>query len=121
LLACTYVHNKYQHRAPEGRHLLRAFLTSGFDKSDDELVAIVKRELREIIGVDVTPAATRVNRWPNAMPQYEVGHLTRIATIEQAVAKHAGLNVIGNAYRGIGIPDCVREAKQTVDSLRANG
>jgi protoporphyrinogen/coproporphyrinogen III oxidase len=67
--------------------------------------------------VDVTPATTRVNRWPNAMPQYEVGHLTRIAAIEQAVAMHAGLYVIGNAYRGIGIPDCVREARQTAELI----
>jgi protoporphyrinogen/coproporphyrinogen III oxidase len=117
LLACTFVHNKFRFRAPEGRHLLRAFLTSGFDKSDDELVAIVERELHEVLGVDVTPAAVRVNRWPNAMPQYEVGHLARIAAIEQAVAMHAGLYVIGNAYRGIGIPDCVREAKQTAELI----
>jgi oxygen-dependent protoporphyrinogen oxidase len=118
LLACTYVHNKYRYRVPVGKQMLRAFITSGFEKSDDELVLMVKRELREILGVDITPAATRVNRWPNAMPQYEVGHLARIAAIEQAVARHPGLHMIGNAYRGIGIPDCVREAKQTAERIR---
>jgi oxygen-dependent protoporphyrinogen oxidase len=117
MIACTFVHNKFAGRAPAGKQLVRAFLTSGLEKTDDQLVAVVRRELSELIGSDVTAAATRVHRWPDAMPQYAVGHLDRVSAIEQAATRHVGLSVIGNAYRGIGIPDCIREAKRTAEKI----
>jgi protoporphyrinogen/coproporphyrinogen III oxidase len=119
IIACTFVHNKFAGRAPTGKHLLRAFLTSGFEYTDAELLQLVQRELGEILGTEITCATARVHRWPDAMPQYEVGHLDRMAAIDQASSRHHGLFVIGNAYRGIGIPDCVREAQQTAKRILA--
>jgi oxygen-dependent protoporphyrinogen oxidase len=117
VIACTFVHNKFNGRVPPGKQMLRAFLTSGLDASDDELSAIVLHELGEILGFKLTAAAIRISRWPNAMPQYEVGHLDRVAALEAIGALHSGLFVIGNAYKGIGIPDCVREAKTVADQI----
>jgi protoporphyrinogen/coproporphyrinogen III oxidase len=119
IIACTFVHNKFAGRAPAGKHLLRAFLTSGFEYTDVELLELVQRELGEILRTKITCATARIHRWPDAMPQYEVGHLDRMAAIDQACSRHPGLFVIGNAYRGVGIPDCVREAKQTAERILA--
>jgi oxygen-dependent protoporphyrinogen oxidase len=117
VLACTYVHNKFSGRTPPGRGLLRVFLTRGFDRSDSDVVESVGEELRAILGVRLDPKATSVSRWPQAMAQYEVGHLERVAQIEALAARHPGLHLIGNALHGIGIPDCVREARAVAERI----
>ena len=113
MLAATFVHNKFPHRAPEDRALLRCFLAGQgaekmMDASDDELVGIIRRELREIIGLSAEPRFARVYRWKNAMAQYSVGHLERLDRITALMAKLPTLALAGNGYRGIGVPDCVR-------------
>ncbi|MBI2681999.1 MAG: protoporphyrinogen oxidase [Acidobacteriales bacterium] len=117
ILACTYVHNKFSGRAPEGHGLLRVFLTRGFDRPDAEVASAVVEELSAILGVAIKPKSTHVARWPQAMAQYEVGHLDRVAQIDALAARHRGLHLIGNALRGIGIPDCVREAKAVAERI----
>ncbi|MGA7382188.1 MAG: protoporphyrinogen oxidase [Terriglobales bacterium] len=113
LLAVTFVHNKFPHRAPEDRALLRCFLGSARDQTlldvpDDEMVNVVRQELRQILSLTAEPLFTRVYKWKDAMAQYNVGHIERIQAIEQTCRELPGLALAGNAYHGIGVPDCVR-------------
>jgi oxygen-dependent protoporphyrinogen oxidase len=122
VLACTFVHNKFPHRAPEDRVLLRVFLGGSRDEAavalgDDEIMGTVRRELWEILGLGAEPRFTRVYRWPRAMAQYEVGHLERIDEIERLRAELPGLALAGNAYRGIGVPDCVRSGRDAAEGI----
>jgi len=116
LLACTWVHRKFAHRAEPGRALLRAFAPDAA-LSDDEAVARTRADLRRLMGVTAEPVAVSVSRWPRSMAQYEVGHAARVARIEARAAGHAGLHLIGNAYRGIGIPDCIQLARDTIKRI----
>jgi protoporphyrinogen/coproporphyrinogen III oxidase len=120
LLACTYSSRKYPGRAPEGHELLRAFVGGALrpramEMDDEALVASVRRDLEELVGIRATPELVRVRRWPRSMPQYAVGHLGRVAEIEARVAGLPGLGVAGAAYRGVGIPDCVRGGEEAGD------
>ena len=121
-MACTFVHNKFENRTPEGMGLLRVFVGGTRDPealalSDDQIIEIVRRELREITGIAAEPQFTRIYRWPHAMPQYEVGHLVRVARLEMHMQRIAGLQLSGNAYHGIGIPDCVRIGRSAADGV----
>lgn len=117
LLAATFVHNKFPHRAPDDRALLRCFFAgsnaeSVWPLSDDQIVAIVRNELQQIIGLRAEPLFARVYKWKSAMAQYSVGHLERLERIERLRGKVPGLALAGNAYRGIGVPDCVRSGRE---------
>jgi oxygen-dependent protoporphyrinogen oxidase len=112
VLACTWTSTKFPHRAPEGYGLIRAFIGRAGDddvlnRTDEELLHMVRDELRDVLGITAEPLLSRIFRWPQAMPQYTLGHLDRIATIDRRLAAHPGLYVAGNAYHGIGIPDCI--------------
>jgi len=114
--ACTYVHNKFPHRAPPEKRLLRVFLGGTRDQdvlslADADILATVCRELEEIIGLHAEPRFTRVYRWNRAMAQYSVGHLQRVAEVEGLRRELPGLSLAGNAYKGIGVPDCVRTGR----------
>lgn len=122
MLACTFVHNKFENRAPESVSLLRAFLGGARDpeiveKSDAEILDIVRGELRQILNLTAEPTLTRVFKWRKAMAQYEVGHLLRIARLEMHLQRLPGLHLTGNAYHGIGIPDCVRIGRSAADAI----
>jgi oxygen-dependent protoporphyrinogen oxidase len=126
ILAASWMSSKWDHRAPEGRVLLRAFVGGARDphaleQSDGELVAISLRALRPLLGISGEPLLSRVYRWERSGAQHEVGHLARMSAIESALLRHPGLFVTGSAYRGIGIPDCIadgrRTAAQAADSL----
>ncbi len=113
LLATTFVHNKFPHRAPPDRALLRCFIAaekaeSVLNCSDDAIVDIVRNDLRQILNVSAQPVFSRVYRWKSAMAQYTVGHLERLDRIERLCQGQPGLALAGNGYRGIGIPDCIR-------------
>jgi protoporphyrinogen/coproporphyrinogen III oxidase len=113
LLACTFVHQKFPSRAPEGKGLLRCFLGGAKDPeavrlSDKEILAITLGELRSIMKLDRAPLFHRIYRWPGAMPQYVVGHAERIARIRQRLECRRNLFLCGNAFEGIGISDSIR-------------
>lgn len=120
LLACTFVHGKFNHRVPEGKALVRCFLGGASDAaalrlSDAEVIALVRDELKSILIFDPEPLFYRIHRWPSSMAQYEVGHRERVATIERELLNHSGLFLAGNAYSGIGISDCIRTGKRAAE------
>ncbi len=122
MLACTFVHNKFPHRTPPDKGLLRCFLGGARDEavlalSDDELLAAIRDELKKIIKLSANPIFARVYRWRGAMAQYESGHLARVARIEKRVADITQLAIAGNAFHGIGVPDCVRSGQQAADKI----
>jgi oxygen-dependent protoporphyrinogen oxidase len=88
-------------------------------ESDDAVTAAVIEELRTIAGVTAHPRFTRIFRWPRSMAQYTVGHPTRLAEMEARVAALPGLHVAGNAYQGIGIPDCIRMGRAAAEKILA--
>ena len=122
MLACTFVHRKFLGRTPTGKAVLRAFLGGVKNEAllaepDEVLVATVRRELNEILGIQAPPEHTQVSRWRRAMAQYAVGHQSRAKRIAQRVADLPGLKLAGNAYDGIGIPDCIRLGRQAAKEL----
>jgi protoporphyrinogen/coproporphyrinogen III oxidase len=124
MLAATFVHNKFSHRAPEDRALIRCFLGGTRDEAvlqlpDDEILDIVREELRQILGLNAEPVFTRIYRWRGAMAQYIVGHLERLQRIESLLKQLPGLALAGNAYRGIGVPDCVRSGEEAAQQVLA--
>jgi oxygen-dependent protoporphyrinogen oxidase len=124
MLACTFVHRKFLGRTPPGKAVLRAFLGGMKNEAllaepDDVLVATVRRELKEILGVQAEPEHTQVTRWHRAMAQYAVGHQARAKRIAEHVCALPGLKLAGNAYDGIGIPDCIRLGRQAAKELLA--
>ena len=120
LLACTFVHGKFNHRVPPGGALLRCFLGGLRDPgalhlSDPDAVELCRRELASILNLEAEPSFYRIYRWPQSMPQYEVGHSERVDAILRRLQNHPGLFVAGNAYSGIGISDCIRTAKTATE------
>jgi oxygen-dependent protoporphyrinogen oxidase len=118
LLAGTWVSSKWPGRAPNGHVLLRGYLGGGRDPHrleahDDELVATAQREFAELLGISGSPLFTRLYRWTRQSPQYEVGHLQRVANIERGLTNFPGLFVTGSGFRAIGIPDCISDARAT--------
>jgi oxygen-dependent protoporphyrinogen oxidase len=122
MLAATFVHNKFPHRAPEDRALLRCFIGGArnehvFQAPDEEIVRIVREELGQIIKLTADPLFTRIYRWNGAMAQYGVGHLERLQRIESLLQKLPSLALAGNGYRGIGVPDCIRSGSEAAKSV----
>jgi oxygen-dependent protoporphyrinogen oxidase len=127
MLACTFVHRKFLGRTPPCKAVLRAFLGGMYNEgllaeTDAALVATVRRELATILGTrvigpQIEPESVQVSRWRRAMAQYSVGHQERVARITARVAKLPGLRLVGNAYDGIGISDCVRLGRKAAKEL----
>lgn len=116
LLAATWVTSKWPGRAPDGCALVRGFLGGGRDpqrleQSDDALIAAATEALAEVLDIDGDPLLTRLYRFPRQSPQYEVGHLQRVAAIEERTAGIPGLFFTGSGFRAIGIPDCIADAR----------
>ena len=124
LLAATWVTSKWPHRAPDGHVLLRGFLGGGrdprrLDAGDEELVSTVVDELTHLLGIKGAPLFTRLFRWTKQSPQYEVGHLQRVATIERQLAAIPGVFITGSGFRAIGIPDCIADGRETAAKAAA--
>jgi oxygen-dependent protoporphyrinogen oxidase len=122
MLAATFVHNKFAHRCPDGHALLRCFLGGTRDEAvlelaDRDILRIVSRELNEILGIRAAPLFTRIYRWKQAMVQYSVGHLETVERIARYRRPYPSVALAGNAYRGIGIPDCIRSGQQAAAEL----
>lgn len=122
--AATWSSIKWAHRAPPGFLLVRAFVGGPgggklIEAGDGELTAAAAGELREIAGIDAKPLFARVYRFPRSMPRYTVGHLDRVAAIDDEAAACDGLYLIGASLRGIGIGDCVRSGFEAADRIAA--
>ncbi len=116
LLACTFVDQKFDDRVPPGGRLLRAFFGGkAADRllrcGNDETAAVARMELARILGPLPEPQMIVVRRWPRSLPQYGVGHLERMKELEERVRSLDGLSLLGNGYRGVGVPDLVRDAR----------
>jgi protoporphyrinogen/coproporphyrinogen III oxidase len=122
IMACTFSSLKYPGRAPEGHVLLRAFVGGSlqpklFQDDDATMEKHVRDELASLLGVVAQPVFSRVWRHPNSMPQYHVGHQSRIQQIEAQIAKFPSLALAGNAYHGVGIADCVRTGEEAAERI----
>jgi oxygen-dependent protoporphyrinogen oxidase len=138
LLACTFLDQKFPHRAPSGARLLRVFfggphVDALLGDSDEALVELARRQLARIFtsrgalhlrirdrqegSLLPEPALSVVRRWPRSLPQYAVGHLDRIAELEKLAGARPGLRLVGNAYHGVGLADLIREGRAAARSL----
>ncbi len=121
IIAGSFSSLKFEGRAPEGFVLARVFLGGVLQSdmmklSDAEMVTAARNEFRDLLGVTAAPGMTEVQRWPAAMPQYAVGHLDRVAKIEEVVARVPNLFLAGAAYRGVGVPDCVHSGENAAEA-----
>jgi oxygen-dependent protoporphyrinogen oxidase len=124
VLACTVTSNKFEGRAPPDAALFRLFLGGAgrgdfTRRSDDELLHIVRTEMREVLGVSAAPVLVRINRYDRVMAQYNVGHLDRLARIDQRLVRMPGVALAGNAFRGVGIPDCITSGRRAAELVLA--
>jgi protoporphyrinogen/coproporphyrinogen III oxidase len=116
ITAVTWVSSKWEGRVPAGHALLRAYLGGAHDPSavdlpDDQLIDIAVRELSAILSITGPPSVARVYRWRAAGAQHEVGHLARVAELEERLARYPGLFITGSGFRSIGVPDCVADGR----------
>jgi oxygen-dependent protoporphyrinogen oxidase len=122
ILAVSFLSVKFPNRAPAGTALLRVFIGGAshpeqFELDDRAVTELVERELGQLVGAAGEPLFVRISRHPRAMPQYNLGHLDRVATIRRHLAKYSRLYLAGIAYDGVGIPDCIHAAEKTADAL----
>jgi oxygen-dependent protoporphyrinogen oxidase len=116
--ACTWSSSKFEGRAPAGGLLLRAFLKGeAAALPDDAAFRLVCDELASTTGISARPHWHRIYRYADGMPQYTLGHLGRLAAIEQELRALPGLVLAGQSYRGIGIPDTIRSAEAAAEAV----
>jgi oxygen-dependent protoporphyrinogen oxidase len=123
ITASTWLSSKWPRPEHQGRAVLRCYVGRAgaddiVDRGDEELVRLVAADVERICPIGEPPEATRVARWPDAMPQYEVGHLDRLARVDEALTNASGLVLTGSAFRGVGIADCVRQGEEAADRVR---
>jgi protoporphyrinogen/coproporphyrinogen III oxidase len=116
LMASTWTSSKWPNRAPEGFFLLRAFVGGAFnqeivDKKDEDILTMIKTDLKDLMGITADPVKTRIFRWKKSMPQYSLGYPERIDKINERVAAHDGLFLAGASYGGVGVPDCMNNGR----------
>lgn len=124
ILAVSFLSRKFEGRSPEGTVQLRTFVGGAMqpellDQSDDSLLALVRDELQDILGVRGKPLFEIVARYERAMPQYHVGHLNLVEDIERRASAHDGFAIAGNAYRGVGLPDSIHSGEQAAERVFA--
>ncbi len=118
LLACTFSSVKFSGRALDGHVLLRAFAGGALQpEMFDDPGPRIEKDLCDLLGITGKPLFREIAKWERSMPQYEVGHLDRVQVIESEMRKLPGLALAGNAYRGAGIPDCIRSGETAAESL----
>jgi protoporphyrinogen/coproporphyrinogen III oxidase len=123
LVACTFVDQKFNHRVPENRLLLRCFLGGAGNEAvlgwaEPDLKRAVLDDIRTLLGLDVPPIAFQVSRWPKSMAQYQVGHKKLIQELQDRLKSYPLLFLAGNGYHGIGIPDCIRTGKEAAEGFQ---
>lgn len=118
ITACTWTTTKWTHTSPEDKVLLRCYVGHSRDQSkvelsDEDMVAMVQSEMKDIMGVTATPIFHRITRWKKSMPQYQVGHLQRLKQIRQDLKTlRPGVFLAGAGYQGVGVPDCIQQGKE---------
>ncbi|MCS4541639.1 MAG: protoporphyrinogen oxidase [Euryarchaeota archaeon] len=122
IMATTWSSSKWAYRVPKGYVLLRAFVGGAQHQKyamldDEHMIRMVRTELKDIMGIEAEPVLTKVYRWEMGMPQYTIGHLDRLAVLEQQLAEHSGLFITGAGYRGVGIPDCIHNGTLTAERV----
>jgi len=122
VIACTFSSMKFAHRAPEGYALLRAFVGGALQPEmyaldEDEMIAVVREDLRALLRIERAPLFAHVEKWPRSMAQYHLGHLARITRIREQLQNFPTLQLAGNAYGGSGLPDCIRSGHAAADKL----
>jgi oxygen-dependent protoporphyrinogen oxidase len=125
IIAGSFTSLKFAGRAPAGTILVRGFVGGAMQSElmaldDAAMAAVVREEFQALLGVDTAPLWAQVNRWPDSMPQYAVGHHGRVAEIEGAAAALPGLELAGAALRGVGIPDCVLSGERAAQAVFAD-
>ncbi len=118
--AFTMMSRKFPGRAPEEYALIRVFVggsrtPEALELDDSQLIARAHTELQRILKISAAPLYTRVFRWQNGNPQYDVGHIERIAALESQAPP--GLLLAGSAYHGVGIPDCIRQGREAARKI----
>jgi protoporphyrinogen/coproporphyrinogen III oxidase len=124
LIACTFSSVKFAGRAPQGHALLRGFMGGAlqpetFDLSLEELISRACADLHDLLGIERPPLFAEVSKWERSMPQYHVGHLERVKRINGRLASLPGLFLAGNAYLGLGIPDCIKSGEAAAELIDA--
>lgn len=122
ILACTYASTKFASRVPRDMALVRVFLGGDqqeevAEKPDDEIRRLVLDDLSALMNIRCQPVIEKLFRWPKGNPQYDVGHLDRVAALDERVGRLPGLYLAGSSYRGVGIPDCIESSLQAVGRL----
>lgn len=122
IIACSFSSVKFAGRAPEGNELLRCFIGGAlqpgvYEWDDDTLIEAMRKEMRDLLGIKAQPLFALVHRHPQSMPQYPVGHLERVSRINDRVKQHRGLALAGNAYGGVGIPDCIHAGESAAEAV----
>lgn len=122
IMAATWTSNKYAHRAPKDTVLIRCFIGGSYnqelvDLEYEDMIKLVRKELKDIVGIDAEPVLARVFRWKKAMPQYVIGHEQRMKELDEMLRKHPGLYLGGSAYKGVGIPDSVHNGELTAKTI----
>ena len=120
IMASTWTSTKFSHRSPPDSVLLRAFVGGAqnehlLEMDDERIIGVVREELMDIMGIKADPILTRVYRWDKSMPQYTLGHAKKLSQLEEKLLRYPGLSLMGCAYRGIGISDCIHDGKLTAE------
>jgi oxygen-dependent protoporphyrinogen oxidase len=120
IFGCTWVGNKFDHRVPANMVVLRCFLGGdALPLSDEAIVEGARSDLHSIMGLEAEPVFHNIGRWPHSMAQYTVGHAKRVERVEELAHTIPGFYLAGNAYKGIGIPDCVRMGQEAATKIIA--
>jgi oxygen-dependent protoporphyrinogen oxidase len=114
IMACTWLGTKWRDRVPAEKAVFRCFSTDA-----DTTREAAESDLRRLMNISAQPLFAVHNRWPDSMPQYTVGHSARVEAIESRISEIPGIYLAGNAYHGIGIPDCVRSGKKAAEAAVA--
>ncbi len=122
IIAASFASTKFPGRAPDDRLLVRVFIGGALqpelaELDEEQLTKIACEELRELVGLTGEPELVRLVRWSRSMPQYHVGHTDRVDAIDARVALHDGLELAGNAYRGVGVPQCIHSGEQAAERV----
>jgi oxygen-dependent protoporphyrinogen oxidase len=123
LLACTFVNQKFANRAPQRSTLLRVFFSSAAadtlsSATEEQIAEITRSQLSSLVGpLPPEPHVALVRSWPRSLPQYEVGHLVRMRELHEPLGALRGIAIAGNAMRGVGLPDLIRDADRSAQML----